>query len=293
MTITVEESSTRLLKSAAKLSRIPDEEIDWSAPVEEDLYGLSPEHSTLFGTPLWLEMSEAQRKKLTRLEMASIMQTGIWFEMILQEMLLREFYRGQYHSSEFQWAIKEIEEECRHTLMFAKASEKLAGTTFHPPRHVMELGRILKNVAWGEVSYAGILVAEEILDILQRSSRKDERVCMITRQTSDIHVVEEARHMKFAREEIKDHMKDASQFKKITSSALVSAAGYHIVRSLVSHDVYEMVGLKKNQAVAAVAANTHYHDFMRSSASELMSFLESVGLVSGKSSVIYKKAYLL
>lgn len=76
MTITVEESSTRLLKSAAKLSRIPDEEIDWSAPVEEDLYGLSPEHSTLFGTPLWLEMSDAQRKKLTRLEMASIMQPG-------------------------------------------------------------------------------------------------------------------------------------------------------------------------------------------------------------------------
>ena len=53
-----------------------------------------------------------------------------------------------------------------------------------------------------ELVRIAILVAEEILDIFQRDLMKDERVQPLTRATSQIHVVEEARHMRFAREEV-------------------------------------------------------------------------------------------
>ncbi len=48
-----QELSTRLLGSAAKKSYDPVVDIDWAAPIPEGLYGLSPEWSTLYGTPLW------------------------------------------------------------------------------------------------------------------------------------------------------------------------------------------------------------------------------------------------
>ena len=45
--------SRRLLGSAAKKSYDPVVDIDWAAPIPEGLYGLSPEWSTLYDTPLW------------------------------------------------------------------------------------------------------------------------------------------------------------------------------------------------------------------------------------------------
>ena len=53
--------ATRLLGSAAKRSYDPVVDIDWAAPIPDDLYGLSPEWSTLCGTPLWDRLSEDQR----------------------------------------------------------------------------------------------------------------------------------------------------------------------------------------------------------------------------------------
>ena len=53
--------STRLLGSAAKKSYDPVVDIDWTAPIPEHLYGLSPEWSTLYGTPLWTSLDEPER----------------------------------------------------------------------------------------------------------------------------------------------------------------------------------------------------------------------------------------
>ncbi len=134
MTVTADEIRTaidpddelaRLLLSSQKLSYDPQTEIDWDTPLDPAHYGLNPEWSTLYGTDLWDEMTEEQRITLTRHEVGSIMSTGIWFEMILQQMLLREQYTTDVTSSEFQFALTEIADECRHSLMFARACEAM------------------------------------------------------------------------------------------------------------------------------------------------------------------------
>ena len=194
----------RLLESSEQLSYQPDDEIDWDAPLDPTKYGLNPEWSTLYGTRLWSEMSEEQRIALTRHEVASIMSTGIWFETLLQHLILRSQYSAPYGGSEFRWALTEIADECRHSLMFSKTCAKLDASDYRPQRYVHELARLLKNVANGEISYGCILVAEEILDVMQRDWLRGEDVLDEVRTTSKIHVVEEARHMKFARMEIVD-----------------------------------------------------------------------------------------
>jgi P-aminobenzoate N-oxygenase AurF len=52
--------SARLLGSAAEKSYDPAVDIDWTAAVPAGLYGLSPEWSTLYGTPMWASLSEDQ-----------------------------------------------------------------------------------------------------------------------------------------------------------------------------------------------------------------------------------------
>lgn len=129
-----EDVSKRLLESADTLSYDPAVEVDWDSPLPGDLYGLNPEWSTLYGTPLWDEMTSGQKVALTRHEVGSIMSTGIWFEMILQQMVLRDQYVKNPVNPQFRFALTEIADECRHSIMFARACEKMGVPAYLLPR---------------------------------------------------------------------------------------------------------------------------------------------------------------
>jgi P-aminobenzoate N-oxygenase AurF len=283
----------RLLESSAALSYDPSTEIDWDAPLPDGAYGLNPEWSTLYGTPLWDEMSGAQRVTLTRHEVASMMCTGIWFEMILQQMILRDQYAKDPSTAEFQFALTEIADECRHSIMFARTCEKLGAPGYLPKRHVVELARAFKALASAEVAYGGALVAEEVLDVIQRDMMRGENVLGIVRTSSKIHVVEESRHMKFARAEIRDHLAGAGALRRRRSSTVIAAVAYFIVTSLINEDVYQAAGLDTRRAVAAARSNPHRKSMMRNACAGLMAFLGEVGLLTRPAVALYRRADML
>ncbi len=287
------ETTERLLESSATLSYDPATEVDWETPLDDADHGTSPEWSTLYGTTYWNELSDEQRSELTRQEAASIASTGIWFEMILQQMLLRDFYAKDPTDPDFQWALTEIADECRHSIMFARGADKLRAPAYRPKRYVVELGRAYKTLASGEAAYAAILVAEEVLDVMQRDGMRDVRIAPFVRTINNIHVVEESRHMKFAREEVREQMASAGWLRRQVSSVVVAIASYFIVTSMVNDTVYERVGLDKKRAVREAKANEHHKSLMRSSCSGLMDFLSSVGLLTKPAQFFYKRANLL
>lgn len=283
----------RLLDSSAQLSYDPQTEVDWDTPLDTADHGTSPEWSTLYGTKYWNEMSEAQRAELTRQESASVASTGIWFELILQQMMLRDMYTKPRTSAEFQWALTEIADECRHSIMFAKGSEKLNAPAYLPPRLAIELGRLFKTIAYGEAAYAAILVAEEVLDVMQRDWMRDERVAPFVRTINNIHVVEESRHMKFARQETIERMAGAGVVRRHTSALLTAAAAYFIVTNMVTGQVYREAGLDVKRAEREAAGNEHYKALLRSSCRGLMEFLDSAGMLTRPAIALYKRANLL
>jgi len=289
----VQESSQRLLQSSEMLSYDPEEEIDWEAPLPEHHYGLTPEWSTLHGTQLWEELTEPQRVELTRHEVGSVMTTGIWFEMILQQMILRDQYVQNPANPEFQFALTEIADECRHSLMFARATQRLGVPAYLPPRWVSELGRLFKTTAGGVVAYGGTLVAEEVLDVLQRDMMRDERVLDIVRTSSRIHVLEESRHMKFARDEIHEHVRRLGPVRRHISGVAIAAVAYFIVSNLVNPRVYESVGLNRERAVAAARANENHKSVMRNACGGLMQFMSQVGLLNRTAIRIYRSVNMI
>lgn len=287
------EVSERLLASAARLSRNAMTEIDWSLPMDPDKYGCSPEWSSLYGTDYWNEMTEEQRISLTRHEFASIMCIGIWFEMILQEMVIRDQYLGDYHDPEFQFALVEVADECRHSIMFAKASEKMVGRSYRPSRRIGRLGKVFKRTAKNEVAYAGILVAEEVLDVFQRGCMRDDRVLPFIRTVNEIHVLEESRHMKFAREEVRESVRGISWARRQFSALYVAMGAYFIVSSLIQPQAYADAGLDVERARREAADNEHFHSMIRSSCAHLMEFLDDVGLLTKPAMRYYRKVHML
>ncbi|MFE7155892.1 diiron oxygenase [Streptomyces sp. NPDC057636] len=285
--------SRRLLESAAVLAYDPATEVDWETPLDRDFHGASPEWSTLYGTAYWAELTEEQRKELTRQEAASVASTGIWFEMILQQMLLRDMYAKDPTKADFQWALTEVAEECRHSIMFARGAEKLGAPAYRPHRLVIELGRVFKTLAFGEAAYAAILVAEEVLDVMQRDWMRDERVVPFVRTINNIHVVEESRHMKFARDQTRKRLAGAGRIRRHINAFVVAIASYFIVTSMVRRQVYESAGLDVRRAVAEARANEHHKSMMRASCSGLMEFLASARLLTKPALAFYKRADLI
>ncbi|MFD5094677.1 diiron oxygenase [Amycolatopsis thailandensis] len=287
------ETARRLLDSSAMLSYDPATEVDWETPLDKDFHGASPEWSTLYGTSYWAEMSTEQQKELTRQEAASVASTGIWFEMILQQMVLRDFYAKDPTDPAFQWALTEIADECRHSIMFARGAEKLGAPPYRPRKLAVELGRVFKATASGEAAYAAILVAEEVLDVMQRDWMRDERVVPFVRTINNIHVVEESRHMKFAREETREQLEGAGPVRRRINALVIAIASYFIVSSMVNRDVYKNAGLDTGRALREAKANEHHKSMMRSSCAGLMEFLGSCGLLTKPALVFYKRANLI
>ncbi|MDQ1181133.1 diiron oxygenase [Rhodococcus sp. SORGH_AS_0301] len=288
-----EDVSARLLDSVAALSYDPMQEVDWEAPLDPEQFGLNPEWSTLYGTDLWKEMTAEQRVTLTRHEVCSIMSTGIWFEMILQQMVLRDQYCSDSSSSDFQFALTEIADECRHSLMFAKACRTMGIKAYVPRRLSIELGRGFKTLAVSEAAYGGILVAEEVLDVMQRDWMRGENVLPLVRTTSKIHVVEESRHMTFARQQMRENMAGISAARRKSAALLIAIAARVIVSNMVNKDVYAAAGLDRDRAVREAKNNTHHHVMMRTSSQHLMAFLSDCGLLTKPAAAVYRTIHMV
>ena len=289
----MDEVSQRLVDSSLLASRNAMTEIDWTAPLDPVLHGLSPEWSALYGTSIWDEMSDEQRVRLTRHEIASVMTIGVWFEMMLQQLVLRDQRAVPAHSAEFRFAMTEVADECRHSLMFSAASQRLVGRTYRPSPRVARMGRVFMNTARGEVAYAGILVAEEILDVLQRGSLGDPRVLPLMQTVNEIHVLEESRHMRFAREQVREAMVGAGRARRAAGAVLVALGAEMIVINLVRPQVFADAGLDKRRAVGEMLGNEHRHAVLRGSCVHLMQFLDEVGLLTPAAATIYRRCHLL
>ncbi|CAM2982196.1 diiron oxygenase [Prescottella defluvii] len=288
-----QDTAARLLASSARKSYDPLVEVDWAAPIPDDLYGMTPEWCSLYGTELWERMSEEQRITLTKHEAASVAGTGIWFEMILMQMLLRDIYSHDPATPHVQFALTEIADECRHSTMFARSAQRFGIPSYRPKRWIRNSARLFKSTASGSLAYGGTLFAEEILDMMQRDFMKDERVQPLTRTVSRIHVLEEARHIKFAREETVRRVRSLSRRKLAYQRLVLGVTAYFVVTCLVNEQVYAAAGLDVEEAKLAAKNNTHYHEMIREGSRKTIEFLDECGLIGGPSTALLRRAHII
>src|SRR4051812_18361307 len=286
-------TATRLLGAASRNSYDPDLDIDWDAPVELDKKFMPYERVSLYGTDLWARMSEEQRRELSRQEIASVASTGLWFEVILIQLLARWIYHQDPQDPRAQYALAEIGDETRHIQMFAKSIARMGTPTYRPRRFVSQLARLYKATAAGPALFAPVLVAEEITDRLQRDMVNDEDVHPLIRMVNRIHVVEEARHVRFAREEVARQMAAIGPLAKVISNLASAIVAAFVATSMISSEVYTAAGLDAAEAVQAARTNPNYHETRRWMAEKIMAFLAEQGMVTWYSKPIYGLAHLV
>lgn len=288
-----EDVAERLLQASVRTSYDPTVEIDWDAPHLPDAYWLPPHRSSLYGTDLWRQLSETQRIELTKHEVASAAAAGLWFETILMQMLIRHYYDADPTSRHAQYALTEVADECRHSIMFGRLIEAMGCPVYPATAFDHQLGRFLKATATGPHMWAAILIAEEILDAFQREIMADESLQPLIRMVSRIHVVEEARHVRFAREELVRQVAAAGRLRLAYDRFVIGHAAYSIVKRLVHPRVYAAVGIPPRVGRAAARANPHFRATLRWSAERVYAYLADLGLVAGPARLFWAQAGLI
>ncbi|KAA2264091.1 diiron oxygenase [Solihabitans fulvus] len=289
----IDKTAARLLNSAARTSYDPDVDVDWNAPLVDGLYFIPPHRVSLYGTELWDSLSEDQRIELSRHELASIASAGIWLEMILMQFLVRYSYKPDPTQRNVHYALTEVADECRHSVMFATMIERIGAPTYGPNRLNKALGTLLRSAGGGPSMFAATLIGEEIPDRLQRECMADERVQPLVRMVNRIHVVEEARHLSFAREELARELDGISRARLEFHRVITAKAAHVLVGSLISPLVYRSIGLDPVETKKLALRNPHHLETLRWAGEKLVKHLDGVGMIGGPSRQWWRAARLV
>ena len=288
-----EATAERLLRSTAARSYDPELDIDWSAPLEPGKGFMLEHRISLYGTRLWGQLSPEQRLELGKHEAASVASTGIWLEVMLMRVLAKLAYQGDPVSRRVQYALAELAEECRHTTMFARMIERMGVPVYGPPPRIRRLGKHLPEIARGPAIWAAILIGEEIPDRFQRELSGADSIQPLMRMVTRIHILEEARHISFARDELPRSVAATSHAELLVQRALIGRFAFIVSRSLISPEVYRSVGLDPHTARAVALANPHYRASLRYGGEKLVPFLSENGLVGAPGMWWWRRSFLL
>lgn len=288
-----EVTAERLLDSSVRNSYQPDLDVDWDAPLVEGKGFMPEERVSLYGTPLWDNLTPEQRRELAKHEIGSITSVGLWTEILLMQLLARYAADLDPRSPHTHYALTEIGDETRHAIMFGKGLSRLGLPAYGPPRLVRSLSKFFGAVIGGPAMFASVLVVEETTDRLQRSMLDDDDIQPFIRMINRIHVVEEARHVRYAREELVRGMESLSRAQLELHRLVTAVVAYTVVDIMVHPRVYAAVDLDPRQAREAALANPHHLETRRWLAEKITEFLSDVGMIGGPTKRIWRKAHLL
>jgi hypothetical protein len=115
----------------------------------------------------------------------------------------------------------------------------------------------------------------------------------VVRMVSRLHVIEEARHVRYAREELARQVREAGP-RRLARDRIISArAAYLTGRRLISPDVYASVGIDPAAGHKAAWSNPAYRETLRWAGEKVVTYLRDLGLVAGPGLALWRRSGLL
>ena len=267
--------SRQLVAASERTTLDPFREIDWSVPINDSAYHLPPELLPLYGTPAWDAMDEDDRIAYSRHETAALCGAGIWFENVLMQVVLRHLADIPVTDPAHRYLLVEVADECRHSMMFGEFIRRAETPAYCPTLSP----HFLSDDAPGAraVSYLLILAVEELLDYMNRATMRDERVHPTSRAIARLHVLEEARHVSFARTYLAELLPTLTDEER-TVVADAAPVLVEVVADLsVDPAVYEQLGIEGGHEMAR--ANPHHTATVVAGLAKLTTFLTEIGVI--------------
>jgi len=273
-------------------------DIDWDNPdfrIDPDDSRWELESDDVLGATEWYRAQSPRIRSRIGLHMlANFMKIGVIFEYVLKRGLLDFASRLPTGSPEFRYCYHETIEEAQHSLMF---QEFINRTGFNIPG----LSRLERRGAEFVVRYAlkfpelffvFVLAGEDPIDYVQRQILRKNRedIHPLLRRIMQIHVTEEARHISFARHNLRKRIPVLSTVRtaRLAFSAplILGAMGRMMMEA--SPQIAREYHIPREVVDAAYRNNPIQHRGMHEASSKLFGLCDELGLVNRWSVHLWK-----
>jgi hypothetical protein len=229
---------------------------------------------------------------------AGFCYTGRVFEGVLSRGLLRFAAARPHNSLEYRFAYHEVIEEAHHSLMFQELVNR-AGLPV--PVVDADFVQATSTVAeygttFPELLFIYALGGEDPIDYVQREGyrKRSDRHPLIQR-ISQIHIVEEARHVAFARSYLRLNVPKLSDAKR-TEMSLAVPGILSVLSSLMMkppQHIIETYGIPSPVIDEAFTDNPAHRNLVVASLSKIRTLCDELGLMTAEATQLWQDAGLL
>jgi hypothetical protein len=194
---TASELATRLTKASRKKLWDVYNTFNWPEALEANVWYMPPELISIYGTPVYEALTEAQQKRLSLFELGNFFSLVLQGERPLVQGLVDRLYAKGNTVPVNEYLHHFVDEENKHMVMFGEFCNRYIGKVYPEKKIVLP-----KTYAKGEeevVFYCKVMVVEELGDYYNLAIEKDERVDALVREINKVHHIDEARHLAFGR----------------------------------------------------------------------------------------------
>jgi hypothetical protein len=265
-------------------------DIEWDNPefrIDPDDLRWELEPDDVLGATEWYSAQPARIRSRVGLHMlANFMKIGVIFEYVLKRGLLDFASRLPTGSPEFRYCYHETIEEAQHALMF----QEFINRTGLNIRAVSGLERrgadfVVKYARkFPELFFVFVLAGEDPIDYVQRRTlrKKREDIHPLLRRIMQIHVTEEARHMSFARHNLRRWVPELSTTRKgrLAFCVPLILGGMARVMMEASPRIAREYHIPREVVNAAYLKNPIQHRRMREASTKLFGLCDELGLMN-------------
>lgn len=240
------EQIERLIKLSGDKPLLPESFIPWGVPVKTDEQFLPEQLVSLHGLPEYEQLTEMQKRDLGRHEVVQVMYSYAWSEGLFCMFMNRYILTLKTQSVEYRFLLRELIEEFRHMEMFNRAIEQLKGDAILPARIHKILGLSTVRFFPPDIVFISCLAVEMMADQYGDHLRRDETIFPVLRKVSELHNIEEARHILFTKLFLKKYTSKAGFIRRCIYSYVILMNIYFMRSLYVKKEIFERIGCGNN-----------------------------------------------
>jgi hypothetical protein len=248
------ETVERLIRISKEKPLLPETYIPWQTPVNEYERFMPESLVSLQGHPLWNTLTPDQQRELGRHEVVQVMYSYAWSEGLACLFFNRHLLTLSPDSVEYRFLIRELIEEFRHQEMFGQLVSTLHGKPVEPGFWHRFWGKYTVNRMPADIVFISVLAVELMTDIYGKHIRRDRQVGLILRKVSELHHIEEGRHIYYTKLWLERFTARAGFFRRSVYSLTVLLNLYFMCTLYVKPEIFQRIGVDHPQVYAREAA---------------------------------------
>lgn len=233
----------RLIRISKEHPLLPEKFVPWQAQLQEDQVFLPEKLNSLQGLPIYDTLTWQQKFDLCRHESVQVMYSYSWSEGLFCLFMNRYVLNLPPDHLEYRFLLRELIEEWRHQDMFAMGVAHMEGKPIRPSYVHNLVGKFTARFMPADCVFLSALAVEMIADMYGDHFRKDPQVAVVLQKISELHNIEEARHILFTQALLKRYTQKAGFLRRSAYSIIVLLNVYFMRTLYVKKEIFERIGL--------------------------------------------------